>query len=187
MPGPFGPPEIDALSLSKGRLYLGGTGFFYADEARPPIGAGYPQPSSIVALDTRTARAMPWVPRKNGYVGSLAVGDVETILIEHGEVLTAGRDGWGVSSARTGRDVSWGDRSAARLFTSNGKIVCLAGDCRDGAWVAGKTRHNFAAINVATGQFTDWSPNVAPFSCVQALAASSTQVLVAGTFTATLG
>ena len=166
---------------------------FFVGEARPPVGAGYPQPSTIVALDSRTGRALPWAPRKTNvrgekFTGSLAVGDVSAILIVRNEVLTAGRDGWGVSDPSTGRSISWSNNVSALLLAPYKNIVYLAGDCDHGVGIDGRElTNNLAAINVATGRLTTWAPKVARYTCTDSLAASSKQVLLAGSFSESLG
>ena len=186
-------PTISALAISGNRLYVGGEGMFFVGEARPPVGAGYPQPSTIVALDTRTGRALPWVPRKTNvrgekFTGSLAVGDVSAILLVRNEVLTAGHDGWGVSDPSTGRSINWSKSVSALLFSSYKNIVYLAGDCDHGVGIDGRAlTNNLAAINVATGRLTSWAPKVARYTCTNSLAASSKQVLLAGSFSESLG
>jgi hypothetical protein len=172
-------PVVSALALSGTRLYVGSGGLVFAGQRQWP---------GIAALGARTGRVLAWTPQKKGYTGYLAVGDVESILVEHGEVLTAGHDGWGVTSERTGRIVPWSHQTAARYFTAVGDLVYLGGDCRNSLTVAaGMPRNNLAAINLTTARFTGWAPNVNKYTCVDAMAASADQVLVAGGFTQSLG
>jgi hypothetical protein len=172
-------PYVYALAVAGNRLYVGGSGLAFA---------GNQHLQGVVALAVHSGRVLAWTPRKKSYTGYLAVGDVETILVAHGEVLTAGHDGWGATSARTGRVLPWSYRIGARYFTASGDLVYLAGNCRNSfTAAAGMPRNNLAAINLAGNRFTGWAPDVNRYTCVNAIAASADQVLVAGSFTRSLG
>ena len=111
------------------------------------------------------------------------VGDVGTIVIAHGQVMSAGHDGFGVTSDTNGAIVPWMNAvsGVAAQFATAGRVAYLAGDCRNSFdAVAGQPRNNLAAIDLTTRRFTAWAPNLAKYVCVSAIAANVDAVLVGG-------
>ena len=163
--------SVAGLGLTDSRLFIGGV-FTSVD--------GQPRPNAVAALDAKTGDVTPW---RSG-----SVGDVETMLVAHGQVLTSGYDGWGVTNARTGKMEPWMNQVGAYRFAAFGTIAYLGGDVRNsiGA-VAGMPRNNLAAIDLATNTFTSWGPNLARYVAVDSIAATQEEVLVAGNFSKSIG
>jgi hypothetical protein len=175
-------PDLEAVALSGSRLFIGGVGLRAVSGRRRP---------QIAALDAASGRLLPWLPgTAPGLRAGYGVGDVETILTAGPAVFTAGHDGFGITDARTGAIEAWmtGISGDATTFARAGHVVYLGANCRGGLTaVNGQARHNLAAIDVTTGRFTGWAPNLAPYSCVGSLAANGSSVLAAGQFSNTLG
>lgn len=171
--------EVDAVALDGSRLFIGSnTISSVGGRARP----------GIAALDARTGALTAWRP--GNVRGYRAVGDVETILIAHGEVFTAGHDGFGVTNAASGKVEKWMNQieGVASHFAAAGDIVYLGADIRNSfTAVARQARNNLAAIDLATGHFTSWAPDIDTDVAVGSMAASRDRVLVAGSFSKTLG
>jgi hypothetical protein len=172
------PTTVAALALAGSRLYIGGSTITsVGGRARP----------GLASVDARTGSPTSWVP--GNVNGGRGVGDVETILITHGQVLTAGHDGFGITDARIGTVEKWmyGVHGVGAKFAVSGNTVYLGGNIRNSFdAVAGKRRNNLAAFDLATGQFSTWAPKINRYVGVDAMAASSNQVLVAGFFSKTL-
>ena len=145
-----GPPgvTVQALALAGRRLYVG---------ASPLTSIGGQKRRGLAALDARSGRLTPWIPATaDGYRPGSGVGDVETILVTHGQVLTAGHDGFGVTDARSGEIKPWmyDLHGVGYRFAAFDNTVYLAGGCRNSFdSVAGLPRNNLAAINLRTGKF----------------------------------
>ena len=164
---------VGALAFAASRLYVGGV--FSA------IG-GHPR-SGLAALDPRTGAVLSWRVANAG-------GDLETIFVTYGGAITAGFDSFGAFDAHTGRRLPWMSRlgGSATTFAADGPLLYLGGGLRSGfGSVAGRPRHNLAAINLATGRFTAWGPNLAPFVSVGTIVPSGKDVLVLGSFTNSIG
>ena len=117
-------------------------------------------------------------------------GDVDTILVTHGEVITAGYDGFGAADTQTGHQLAWTKRlgGVASTFAADGPVVYLGGDLRNSLQSVGNhPRNNLAAINLATGHFTTWGPNLARYVSIAAIVPSGDKILVIGSFTTTVG
>jgi outer membrane protein assembly factor BamB len=171
---------IDALALDGSRLFVGGNSITTVGGARRP---------GFAELDAGTGALAPWTPGTSpAFRPGSGVGDVETIVIAHGLVFSAGLDGFGITDERTGaiarlmRTV----RSANR-FAAAGNHVYLGGDLRRALLVAGKIGNNLGAVDLATGRIGPWAPNLDTYVGVASIAASPTRVLVAGSFSKTLG
>ena len=93
--------SVAGLGLTDSRLFIGGV-FTSVD--------GQPRPNAVAALDAKTGDVTPW---RSG-----SVGDVETMLVAHGQVLTSGYDGWGVTNARTGKMEPWMNQVGAHRFAA---------------------------------------------------------------------
>jgi outer membrane protein assembly factor BamB len=138
--------------------------------------------SGLVAVDARTGKRL----RNYGD----RVGDVERLVVAHGLVFTAGRDGFGITRVATGAldPLVRRIRGVASTFASSGRVVYLAGEIRNGFdAVDGKRRNNLAAVDLATGRLLSWAPDLAKFVAVGSLAADARAVAVAGSFTRSLG
>ena len=116
--------------------------------------------------------------------------DVETIVVAHPQLLTAGHDGFGAIDATTGKIETWMYRihGSGYRFATYGDIAYLGGNIRNGFdAVAGKKRNNLAAIDLTTNRFTSWAPKIDRYVAVASMGASRGQVLIAGSFSKTLG
>ncbi|HEY1478742.1 MAG TPA: PQQ-binding-like beta-propeller repeat protein [Gaiellales bacterium] len=175
-------PSVEALAVAGRRLYLGGTTITRVDGARRP---------GLAAFDAISGRLSSWTPgTAPGLNPGYGVGDVETILVSRDTVITAGHDGFGAVSARTGRIEPWMRRlqGVAYRFASYGGTLYLGGNVRNSFSAAGAyPRDNLAAVDPASGRFTAWGPRLARFVGVSSMAADRDEVLVAGSFTPTLG
>jgi hypothetical protein len=171
---------VDALALDGSRLFVGGNSITAVGGARRP---------GFAELDAETGALAPWAPGTSpAFRRGAGVGDVETIVIAHGLVFSAGLDGFGITDERTGaiaplmRTV----RSAYR-FAAAGTTVYLAGNIRNTLSVTGRIGNNLGAVDLATGHVRAWAPYLDTYVGVASIAASATRVLVAGSFSKTLG
>jgi hypothetical protein len=175
-------PIVDALWLAGPRLFLGGNTIATVDGQRRP---------GFAAIDAASGRVTAWRPgTAPGYRAGYGVGDVETILVAHGAVFSAGHDGFGIVNARTGAIEPWMKRvqGVASRFAVSGGTVYLGGNVRNGfTGVAARARNNLAAVDLTTGRVTPWAPHVNVYVGVTALAPSGDEVLVGGGFSKTLG
>ena len=173
---------VEALALDRSHLFIGGNSI-------ATVG-GQPRPA-IAALDAGTGQLTPWVvSTARGYAPGYGVGDVETIVVAHPQLLTAGHDGFGAIDATTGKIETWMYRihGSGYRFATYGDIAYLGGNIRNGFdAVAGKKRNNLAAIDLTTNRFTSWAPKIDRYVAVASMGASRGQVLIAGSFSKTLG
>ena len=178
-------PIVSALALSGSRLYIGGNTIRTVDGVARP---GY------AAVDARTGALLPWEPAKgpshvlNGF--GVGVGDVETIVVAHGNVFSAGHDGFGIVSARTGKLTGWMHKVAgvASRFAAVGDTVYLGGNVRNAFTAVGhQARNNVAAIDLAHGRIERWSPELPTYVGIASIAADRQEVLLAGSFSDSLG
>jgi hypothetical protein len=180
--GPEAIPIVDALWLAGPHLYLGGNTIATVDGQRRP---------GFAAIDAATGRVTAWKPgTAPGLNPGFGVGDVETILVARGVAFSAGHDGFGIVSARTGAISPWMDRvhGEATRFAVSGSTVYLGGNIRNSFSAVGPfARSNLAAIDLATGRVTPWAPKPDVYVAVTALAPSGNEVLVGGGFSKTLG
>lgn len=173
-------PGPNALAVAGTRLYLGGNGITTVDGRKRP---------GLAAIDLQTSHVLPWVPgTAPGLVPGAGVGDVETIVVADGHLFTAGHDGFGITNARTGANENRRYGASGYRFAASGHVAYLAGGCRNSfTEIQAQPRNNLASIDLSTGRVTSWAPNLATYTCVSALAATPTRVLVAGGFSKTLG
>lgn len=168
-------PMVDAVALSGLRLYIGGNDITSIGGSKRP---------GFAALDARSGRLTSWVPATApGLVRGAGVGDVETILVAGGEVFSAGHDGFGVTSARTGALEAWasGIHGVGYRFGAFGTTAYIGGGGRNGFdSVSGQSRNNLAAIDLASGQLTGWAPDIDRYVGVSSIAATRDEVLVGG-------
>ena len=150
---------VDALALIGKRLYIGGV---FDHELR----------------GLRTSDGIQvWVPRAD-------VGDVETIVVDGGIVFTAGLDGSAATNIRTREPSRWLRGTTWRSQAASGRLVYFGGDLRTHM---NHSRNNLAAFDLTTHRFTRWSPYLARFAGVEAIAATASRVLVAGGFSKCIG
>jgi outer membrane protein assembly factor BamB len=169
-------PYVLALTLSAGRLYVGGVFASVAGSSR----------LGIAALNPRTGTLLPWKPNPL----PLNVGDVDEILAAGGEVITAGSDGFAAVSALDGHHLSWTSRlsGVASTFQDHGGILYLGGNVRNGfTAVDHHPRNNLAAMKLIGRRFASWAPNLEKFVIVNEIVPSGAQVLVIGDFTNSIG
>lgn len=175
------PYGVDAVALDGTTLFIGG---------RFSTVGGRPRPG-FAALNTVTGAVTPWTPgTARGLRNGSGVGDVETIVEAAGELMSAGHDGFGVTSAATGAIEPWMNTlsGVGYRFATYGHLAYVAGNCRNGFdAVGGKRRNNLAAFNLVTNTVTSWAPMLAKYVCVSAIGADKNDVLVAGDAVASLG
>ena len=150
---------VDALALIGKRLYIGGV-FDH----------------QLLALRTSDGIQV-WAPRAG-------VGDVDTIVVDDGIVFTAGLDGSAATNIRTREPSRWLRGATWRRQAASGRLVYFGGDERTHM---NHSRNNLAAFDLTTHRFTRWSPYLARFAGVEAIAATTSQVLVAGGFSKCIG
>jgi outer membrane protein assembly factor BamB len=166
--------SVNALALSGGRLFVGGN-----------LGA---EPT-LLAYSARTGRRLPWGVHRSALFTN-GVGDVDTMLLAGGYLFTAGLDGFGITSARTGNEAPWVRRisGVASAFAAHGGVVYLGAEIRNSFdAIDGKPRHDLAAVELGTGRLLPFAPKLAKFVAVGSMAANGHSVLVAGSFTKSLG
>lgn len=169
-------PYVLALTLSVGRLYVGGGFASVAGSSR----------LGIAALNPSTGTLLPWKPNPL----PLNVGDVDEILAAGGEVITAGLDGFAAVSAVDGHHLTWTSRlsGVASSFQDHGGILYLGGNIRNGFTAADHhPRNNLAAMKLIGKRFTPWAPNLQKFVIVNEIVPSGARVLVIGDFTNSIG
>jgi outer membrane protein assembly factor BamB len=109
--------------------------------------------------------------------------------VTRGQVL-AGGHGFGVVEVASAGAIAWRRRIAgsATCFAVSGRTVYLGGSLRDGfTAVGGRRRNDLAAVRLPAGDLESWSPSVARYVDVLALAVSGPTVLVGGSFRAARG
>jgi hypothetical protein len=168
---------VQAMALTGRRLFVSG-------ELVPNKAEG------LYEVDTISGHLNTWTPATEPNDVTLGAGG--SLLIAHGEVLIGDQSqgGWGAANVVTGRIEPWiyEVRGSAPSFASAGNVVYLGGGLEWGfAAVDGHARNNLAAINLITGQFTNWAPDIDPYVTVTSMAASGNKLLVAGYFSATVG
>jgi hypothetical protein len=160
------------VAVGNGRVYIGGV--FFGVNGRPRL--------NLAAVTPTTGTLTSWAPK-------IVADEVDTLLVS-GRTVLAGARGFGAFDAVTARQLPWSRRvrfSAGALAEAGG-VAYLGGDIRDPlVSVGGMSRHNLAAVNVRTGRFTSWAPNVAKYTAVMTLSVSGGTVLAGGAFTTTLG
>ncbi len=163
---------VTTVAVGNGRVYLGGV--FFSVGGRPRLNLG--------AVTPTTGTVTSWAPK-------VGADEVDAILASGRSVL-AGPRGFGAFDAVTARQLPWSRRVrySAGAFAEAGGIAYLGGDIRDPlVAVGGASRHNLAAVNLHTGRFTSWAPNVAKYTAAMTLSVSGGTVLAGGAFTRTLG
>ena len=167
-----GPADVGALAVDRGRLFVGGT----------MTSVGGRKRTGIAALTARTGALTGWTVRRG--LGP----DLAAIVVTHGKVFVSGHDSYAVVDERTGALDPLTQGTGGWRFAASGDTAYLAGNCRNTLTVVqGQPRANLAAVDLATGRVTGWAPNLARYVCTEAIAADAAQVLVIGSFTATLG
>jgi PQQ-like domain len=171
---------VDALALDGSRLFVGGNSITTVGGARRP---------GFAEIDAATGALAPWAPgTAPGLNPGSGVGDVETIVVAHGLVFSAGLDGFGITDERTGAIAPLMRKVlSAYRFAASGSTVYLGGNIRTALRVNGAVGNNLAAVDLATGRIKAWAPNLDTYVGVASIAASATRVLVAGSFSKTLG
>jgi hypothetical protein len=163
---------VGALALDGDRLFIGGD--MTSVDGKPRLG--------VAALDARTGALTSWAVRKG------IDADIGDLLFSHGKLFVSGHDTYAVVDERTGALDPLTRGTGGWRFAVSGNTAYLAGNCRNTLTLAqGKPRNNLAAVNLTSGRVTSWAPSLAKFVCTDAIAADSTQVLVIGSFSATLG
>jgi hypothetical protein len=160
------------VAVGNGRVYLGGV--FYSVDGRPRL--------NLAAVTPTTGTVTSWAPK------TVSV-EVDAILVSGRSVLT-GPEGFGAFDAVTAKQLPWSRRVhySAGAFAEAGGIAHLGGDIRNPlVSVGAMSRHNLAAVNLRTGRFTSWAPNVAKYTAAMTLSVSGGTVLAGGAFTRTLG
>ncbi len=184
---PLGDPAcVNALTISKGTLYVGGN--FDRVGRRREVG--------LAALDAKTGAAkLGW--RLRGFRdGGCSCGDVEAVTVHGNDVYFGGgftglsgqrRTGAAAAGTSRGQGRPWspslgstadGETGAALLVASTVRGVAIGGNFTS---VNGVQRHGFAITDAVRGTpLPSWAPGQAE-SQVLALATDGAQVYVGGT------
>jgi outer membrane protein assembly factor BamB len=151
---------VTTLAAWGSRLYIGGTFGFVGSAPRP----------GIAAVDVRDGRLLPFAPTP--------ADNIATIVVSGGTVFIGGTFSGGAFDAITGKPRRWSSRvSGAGALAVSGSTLFLGGDLRSSIGA-----HNLRSIDLATGHFRRWSPNLARFVSVGTLAVSHGKVFVGGSF-----
>ena len=171
-PAFHGRRSILALTVSGSRLYVGGVFRSIAGKSRHSIGA----------LDSTSGSLLGWkTPVKNNPAAEISEAG--------GYVVFAGENGISIVSARTGEPLN--NLLTATLAMSNvGKFAVSGSLVYLGGYIdiqlpgnSGPSPHLLTAIDLATGRFTNWGPEVtANHQQVGPIVPSGREVLVLGEF-----
>lgn len=164
MPQVMKPPyAVDVLTVAASRLYVGGV-------------------TSPVAVDVRTGKLLDWAP-------SFTADETTAIAVVGRTVVVGGTFGFAAYDARTTRPKTWTRHlgGSATVLAASGTTLYLGANLRSSFGAQSGDRNNLGAVDVATGRFLDWGPNLARFVTVGSIAPSGGKVLVAGSFTASVG
>lgn len=153
--------DIHALAPAGKRLYVGGS-------------------RGLVAVDADTGRRLSWR-------ASRRIDNVDTLLVTHGMIFTAGFDTVGVLSERTGRVLPLTRKAGGTTYAVNGKLLYVGGDIRAGNAVQPGVDHNLGAFDLSSRTATPWAPRLDNYVNVGAIVPSGDHVLVLGTFENTIG
>ena len=161
---------IETLALGGGRLYAGGV-----------LAAPHPL---VVALDEQTGHLLPWQPH------GFEADETSSIAVTGKQVILGGVFSFGAFDARTGRKLAWSRQvgGAATVVVADGPRLYLAGNLRSGfTAVGGRRANNLAAYDLRARHWTPWTPVLAKFTSVAALAPSGGKLLIIGAFSASIG
>ena len=166
--------DVSALTVSGGRVYLGGE--FYI--------LGSPTRRNIAAVHPATGAPFPWAPTVNGPVIAIAVGDSAVYL--GGRFSTVGgapRANLAAVDIVTGQVTPWnpGANGDVRALERSGSTLYVGGGFTN---VAGTPRSGLASFELPGGGLTSWDPG--PTGTVWSLAASGPTIYAGGQF-ATVG
>jgi len=155
--------DVNVLTVAGLRLYVGGV-------------------TSPVAVSTRTGKLLDWAP-------AFTADDTTAIAVVERTVVVGGTFGFAAYDARTAKPQTWTRRlgGSASVFAASGTTLYLGANLRSSFGAQDGDRNNLGAVNVAAGRFLDWGPNLARFVTVRSIAPSGGKVLVAGSFTASIG
>jgi hypothetical protein len=103
--------------------------------------------------------------------------------------VVGGTFGFAAYDAHTAKPQAWTRHlgGSATVLAASGTTLYLGANLRSSFGARGGVRNNLGAVDVATGHFLDWGPNLARFVTVGSIAPSGGKVLVAGSFTASIG
>lgn len=173
-------PFATALALTDSRLYVGGS-FSSIDGKRR---------TGLAALDPSTGALLPWKPP----VITTDAGIPYQITAAGDQFIVVGEDGFAAVSLSSGRELAW--RSAfsgtATRLTLDGSILYLGGNIEHGFGTVGSkngdARYNLAALDLESGRFTSWAPDIGfKYVDVGEIVPSGDQVLVVGHYTDSIG
>jgi hypothetical protein len=171
-PVKFEPYDIDVLTRSGSRLYLGGV--------FGSVGGRYR--SNLAAVDARTGALLPWAPK-------FTADETTSIAVVGRTVAVGGTFDFEAYDVTTGRAKRWARElgGSPTVLEPYGSTLYLGGNLRSFFGTPSGKRNNLGAVDVSTGRVLDWGPNLARFVTVGAIARAGDQVLVGGTFTASIG
>jgi hypothetical protein len=189
-------PSVSALTLTGSRLYIGG--FFSS--------LGGERRDLLAAIDPSTGALLSWKPPK-----ALATAYIPVqIAVSGGQLIVPGEDGFAAVSLSSGRELAWRSKlsGTATTLAVDGSLLYLGGNIEHGfSKVGGQVdvsggpqsqtglkklsrgaRHNLAALDLETGRFTSWAPDIGfEYVDVGEIVPSGEQVLVVGAYTDSVG
>ena len=172
-PALVGTYGVTSIVPNGSTLYVGGTFSQVGADTR----------SNIAEIDRTTALATSWDPDADSYVLSIAKSG-STIYLggDFSHIGGVPRNAAAAVSATTGLATSWdpgpgGSFPAVYGFGINGSTILLAGEF---TLINSKVRSNVAAIDVTTGELTNWDPEMD--SSVYAIEESNGVIYLGGNF-----
>jgi hypothetical protein len=186
-----GAADVYSLAADAQHLYVGGN--FDALDGGPR--------ASLVAIDLRTDKLLPWRPAAVGVVNALAARDgVVAAGGGFSGIATGLRDGLASFDLRTGRLLRWRPRLTPKPdefgFSTFSRVSALAADGSmlylGGSFVAvnGQPRYGLAAFDLTTGELTDWAPALGGperLDPIDAMAVADGMVYIGGSFSSVNG
>jgi outer membrane protein assembly factor BamB len=150
--------DVEALAVGKGVVYAGGVN---------PL---------VAAFDERSGKLADWRPRPD-----YSADETKSIVYANGTVFIGGTFDFGAYDARTGRR-TWPRATSPTVAAVAGRRLFLGGDLRSSVGP-----DNLVAFDLRARRRTRWAPHLAKFVSVAALAPSGGNVLVLGSFSASIG
>jgi hypothetical protein len=175
--------RVDAMAISGGTLYIGGTFTHVVDRSGVSRVRG-----GLAAIDTATCDLLPWTAATNGNVADLEVSG-STVYAGGGFTSIGGlaRDRLAALDATTGAVLPFhpsGNKPILGMLVSSTTLY-IGGEF---AKVNGQARAKLAAFDLATGNLSSaWQPKANAKVMTLALSADANDVYVGGSFTSLNG